>query len=168
MTIKTQINFRQYRKLLFRLIYRKPIMRVIVGVGVAMLVWISGYYLHLLPLPKPEIYQFIALGLISVVQPLGIYLTIKRSYDSSNHFGEDLEITAVPEKLSVRGESFHTELIWEKLFKIEEEPGYILIYQNTLTAIIIDKKDLSETSLSEFKSILRNVPRVPVHLKKNS
>ena len=132
-----------------------------------MLLWILGYYWHFLPVPEPEIFQFIALFLISVFQPLGIYLTIRRGYHSSNHLGENLELTTDATKLMIRGQSFYTELLWNKLFKIEEERDYILIYQNTLTAVIIDKSDLDEQQLQEFKTILRSIPQIPVHLRKH-
>src|SRR4051812_32486938 len=105
MTIRNQISFNQYRRLLFRLIYRKPIMKVIIGVGVLMLTWIAGFYLHLLPIPEPEIFQFIALGLISVFQPAGIYWTVKRSYDSSSHLGVPLEMDITPAILKMKADS---------------------------------------------------------------
>jgi len=92
MTLKTKITFKEYCKLLFGLTYKKPIMKVLIGVGVAMFIWILDYYLHLIPVPKPEIYQYITLSLISVVQPLVIFWTIKRNYNSSNHLEEPLEI----------------------------------------------------------------------------
>jgi hypothetical protein len=142
-------------------------MRVIIGVGCLMLLWIVGYYLHFLPVPEPQIYQYIAVTLIAIVQPLGIYLTIKRGYESSNHLGEKLEIETAEDKLSVKGQSFYTELLWNKLFKIVEERDHILIYENTLTAVIIDKTDLGEKELEEFKNILSSIPQVPVHLRKH-
>src|SRR6185295_14315595 len=106
MKIKTEISFKEYRKLLFSLTYRKPIMKVILCVAFVMLVWILGYYLHFLPVPKPQIYQYTTLILITVVQPITIYWTIKRNYDSSNHLREHLEIELTQSEIKVQGESF--------------------------------------------------------------
>src|SRR5689334_1668527 len=92
MTIKTRISFKEYCKLLFGLTYKRPMMKVIVCVALAMIVWIVTYYLHLLPLPKPRIYQYITLAIISLIQPLVIYSTIRRNYYSSNHLKEPMEI----------------------------------------------------------------------------
>jgi hypothetical protein len=166
MKIKTQISFREYRKLLFSLTYRKPIMKVILCFAFVMLVWILGYYLHFLPVPKPQIYQYITLSLITVVQPITIYWTIKRNYDSSNHLREQLEIELSQTEIKVQGESFYTEIKWEKIFKIDEEPNWFLMYQNNLSAIIIPRKEFSSTQLAEFKTILSAIPNVPIHLKK--
>ena len=140
-------------------------MKVIVCVGIAMLLWITGYYLHFLPVPKPLIYQYSTLILISVVQPVVIYWTIKRNYDSSNHLRERLEIELTPEEIKVQGETFLTVISWVNIFKIDEQKKWFLIYLNTLSAIIIPKKDFHGTQLEEFKRIVSTIPEAPVHLK---
>src|SRR5450432_649148 len=126
MKIKSKITFRQYLNLLFRLAYKKPVLKVIISVALAMLVWIAGYYLHFFPVPKPEIYQFITLILITVVQPVVIYWTIKRNYDSSNHLGDQLEIELTQNEIKIQGESFYTSIKWKKVFKIDEQPDWLL------------------------------------------
>ena len=92
-------------------------MKVILGVAFAMVVWILGYYLRFLPVPKPQIYQYITLILITVVQPITIYWTIKRNYDSSNHLREKLEIELSQNEIKVQGESFYTEIKWRKFLR---------------------------------------------------
>ena len=139
-------------------------MKVILGVGCVMLIWILGYYLHFLALPKPQIYQYITLILISVVQPTVIYWTIKRNYDSSNHLREQLEIELTRNEIKILGESFYTEITWKKVFKIDEKTNWFLIYQNNLSAIIIPKKDFRKPQLEEFKQIVKAITGVPVHL----
>jgi hypothetical protein len=141
-------------------------MKVILCFAFVMLVWILGYYLHFFPVPKPQIYQYITLSLITVVQPITIYWTIKRNYDFSNHLREQLEIELSQTEIKVQGESFYTEIKWEKIFKIDEEPNWFLMYQNNLSAIIIPRKEFSSTQLAEFKTILSAIPNVPIHLKK--
>ena len=141
-------------------------MKVILCVGFAMVVWILSYYVHFLPVPKPQIYQYITLILITVIQPITIYWTIKRNYDSSNHLRERLEIELLPKEIKVQGESFYTEIKWEKIFKIDEETNWFLIYQNNLSAIIIPRKEFSTAQVEEFKTILTAIPNVPIHLKK--
>ena len=165
MTIKTKISFKEYRSLLLGLTYKKPVMKIILCVGFSMLIWILGYYLHLLPVPKPMIYQFITLTLIAVVQPFVIYMTIKRNYDSSNHLGEQLEIELTESEIKIKGESFYTEIAWNKIFKIDEQKNWFLIYQNNLSAIIIPKNDFHGNQEKDFKEILRTIQNVPVHLK---
>jgi len=139
-------------------------MKVIVGVGFAMLMWITGYYAHFLPVPKPDIYPYITLTLIGLFQPVAIFWMIKRNYESNNHLREQLEVTINQNLVSLRGSSFYTELASDKIFKVAEERDYLLIFQNTLSAIIISKKDLPKTDMEEVRKILRNIPNVPMHL----
>ena len=92
-TIKTKkISRRGYYKLLFRLTYKRPVMKVFLIIAFLLLAWIMLYITNLLPLPRPIIYQYLAILAITVVQPLAIFWTIKRNYDSSNHLREQLEI----------------------------------------------------------------------------
>jgi hypothetical protein len=116
--------------------------------------------------PEPKIYQYLTLVLITVVQPSVIYFTIKRNYYSSNHLGEPLEIQLTQHEIKMHGESFYTEIAWKKIFKIDELTNWFLIYQNSLSAIIIPKSSFHNTQLQEFKKILRGINNVPVHLKK--
>jgi hypothetical protein len=141
-------------------------MKIILCVAGAMLLWIAGYYLHFLPVPKPQIYQYITLLLITVVQPITIYLTIRRNYYSSNHLREPLEIETTPREIKVQGDSFYTEIKWEKLFKVDEQRNWLLLYTNNLSAIIIPKKDLTPAELEEFRNILSSLQNVAVQLKK--
>jgi hypothetical protein len=166
MKIKTKIAFKEYRKLLFSLTYRKPIMKVILGVAFAMVVWILGYYLRFLPVPRPQIYQYITLILITVIQPVVIYFTIRRNYNSSNHLKEPLEIEFNNKDIKVRGESFYTELTWEKTYNVTELTNWFLIYQNNFSAIIVPKKSFIGNQKEEFRQLLKSLGQTPVHLKK--
>lgn len=164
--IKTKISFKQYGKLLFGLAYKKPMMKILICVAFAMLIWIFGYYFHLLPLPKPQIYQYITLVLITVVQPSLIYFTIKRNYYSSNHLGEPMEIELSQSQIKMHGHSFLTVIAWKKIYKIDELTNWFLICQNSLSAIIISKTGFHGAQLQEFKKILKGIKNVPIQLKK--
>jgi hypothetical protein len=166
MIINSKVSFHEYRKLLFGLTYKKPVMKLLLGVAGMMVLWILSYSFHLLPLPKPEIYQYLTLILILVVQPLVIYWTIKRNFDSSTHLGQHLELELTPDQIKIRGECFYTEIRWKNLFRIEERKHWFLLYQNNLSAIIIPKKDLTGAQQEDFEKILATIPDVPIFLIK--
>lgn len=165
MKIKTKVNFKEYVKLLYTLAYEKTILRLLLGVAILILLWIIFYYLNIFSLPKPVIYQYITLILITIVQPTSIYITIRRNYKSSNQLGEALEIEVTPKDIKINGESYYMEVKWEKLFEIIEKPNWFLLYQNNLSAIMIPKKDMSATDINNFRQILKNISdNVPVKL----
>lgn len=140
-------------------------MRGLLGLATLILLWIIFYYLDLFNLPKPIFYQYLTLGLITVVQPIGIYFMIWRNYHSSNHLREPLEIVLTEKEIKIKGDSFYMEILWDKLFKITEEQNWFLIYQNNLSAVIIPKKSFSSKEINNFKKILSTITAIPVTLK---
>lgn len=165
MKIKTKISFREYTRLLYAVTYRRPIMMVIVAVALLIVIWITGYYTNTLPVPKPVIYQYITLLLIIVVQPIAIYATIWKNYHSSSHLKEPLQMEFTKQEIKMWGESFYTELIWCKMYKVEELNNWFLIYQNSLAAVIIPKKVFDKNEEADFKKFLQKISCIPVHLK---
>ena len=164
MVVKTKVNFKEYVKLLYALAYEKIVLKLLLGVAALILLWIIFYNLNVFNLPKPLIYQYMTLILITIVQPISIYVTIRRNYKSSNQLGEALEIEITPKDIKINGESYYMEIKWEKLFEIVEKPNWFLLYQNNLSAIMIPKKDMSISDIDYFREILKDIRDVPVKL----
>lgn len=51
MKIRTQVSLKQYAKLLFGLTYQRPIMKLILGVALLLILWITFYYAGYFDLP---------------------------------------------------------------------------------------------------------------------
>lgn len=164
MMIKTKVNYKEYVKLLYTLAYEKTVLRLLLGVAAVILLWIIFYYLDIFGLPEPVIYQYMTLGLITIVQPISIFVTIRRNYKSSNQLGETLELEITPNAIKINGESYYMEVKWEKLFEIVEKRNWFLLYQNNLSAIVIPKKDMSANDIDNFRKILKDLIEVPVKL----
>ena len=164
MKIKTKVNFKDYLKLLYSLAYEKTILRLLLGVAFLILLWIIFFNFEIFDLPKPLIYQYITFILIAVVQPMVIYLTIRRTYKSSNQLQETSQFEISAKDFKINGESYYMEVKWEKLFKIVEKRKWFLLYQNNLSAILIPKKDMSAKDITNFRKILKDIKEVPVEL----
>ena len=162
MKLKFKITFKEYVKLLYGLAYQKRMLRLLVVVAMLLLLWIIFYNLDLFNLPKPLIYQYITLVLIAIVQPLIIFLTIRRNYCSSNQLREPVEMEIVSKEIKINGESYYMEIRLEKLFKIVEKANWFLLYQNNLSAIIIPKKAMNSTDIDKFIKILKDIPNVKI------
>jgi hypothetical protein len=163
--IKARISFRQYAILLFRLTYAKPALIVIVSVGLLMAAWVLGYGVGLSFLPAPQFYQYTTLALIFVVQPLFIFSTIRRTYVSSDHLREPLEMVFDGEQIRITGKYFYTELSWAGLFKVVELRDWFMIYQNTLTAVLVPKRAFKGRQQREFKRLLGRVGVLDLRLR---
>lgn len=164
MKITTKISFKQYVKLLYSLAYEKIALRFLICFAFIILLWIIFYHTNIISLPKPLIYQYITLGLIAIVQPILIFITIRSNYYSSNQLMETLVMELSPDIIKINGESYYMEIKWDKLFKIVEKQNWFLLYQNNLSAIIIPKKDMSETDINNLRTFLNNTIDVPLEL----
>lgn len=164
MVIKTKVSFKEYVRLLYSLTYERTMMRVLVGIAVLIALWITLYYVGYFKLPEPVIYQYITLVLIAFIQPLVIFITIRRNYRSSNHLSETTEMDITPTDLKIKGESFYMEINWDKIFKIVERKHWFMIYQNSLSAIIIPKAGLQEHEADYLKQLFRGLKHAPVAL----
>jgi hypothetical protein len=164
LTIKMQLSFKEYAKLLLTLTYRKPVMILLITAVIILLVWIVCYHAGISHLPEPTIYQYFTLFLICLVQPIVIYSTIWKNYHSSNLLKEQLEITFTETQIKIRDESFYAEYDWQKIYRVYELKNWYLIYQNNLSAITIPKKAFEHNEWS-FISLLKSIPNISINLK---
>ncbi len=72
----------------------------------------------------------------------------------------DLEIN--PSEIEITGESFCMQVKLERFFKVVEEDKWFLLYQNTLSAIIIRKNNMTENDISELKKWLADLKKPSV------
>ncbi|HYM93796.1 MAG TPA: hypothetical protein VET23_06635 [Chitinophagaceae bacterium] len=126
MTVVVKVSFKEYVKLLYSLTYKKPMMKLILSVALALLIWITGYYLHLLPVPKATFFQYSTLVLITIVQPLVIFSTIRKNYKSGSLLQEEVKMEFDANQIKLRGDSFYTELTWSKMYKVQELKSWFL------------------------------------------
>ncbi|MFZ1685790.1 MAG: YcxB family protein [Flavobacteriales bacterium] len=166
MRINTRVTYSEYMKLLFTLAYRKPMMLVVVVLGAAVLLFLVACSLGLEPLPQPHFYHYTALLLILVVQPLAILYTISRTYRSSNHLKERLSIELDAERTRLTGESFSMEFAWTKTYKVVELRNWFMIYQNTLSAVLIPKRAFAPGEQEALRRIVLAVPGLRSQLRR--
>lgn len=165
---QVSISFKEYLRLMFKLTYSKPTMIVILIVDFLMICWIVLSLNHVQWIPQVTFFQFSTVVLITVVQPTIIYITIRRNYRSSTHLTEKMDIEFTPDQVKVTGESFYTEHAWANMFKVIEWERWFLIYQNTLSAILINKKYFSPEEIEELSILLKTIPELKVRLKKKN
>ena len=165
LVIKTKISFKEYAKLLFSLAYKKPVMIFLVSMAILNGVWIICHHFVLLDISEPKVYQYFGLLLISVVQPAGIFFMIWRNYATNIHLRETLELNFTKDQIKLKAEGFTLESLWSKMYKIIELQYWFVIYQNSLSAIIIPKKSFQQTDMEEFKQILLSIKEIQVKLK---
>ena len=156
---------REYLGLLLKLTYRKPVMIFILFVDAVIMTWIILSHLNIKGIPEVTFFQYCTTILITIVQPIVISHTIMRNYQSSNHLQERLIVEFTNDVIRLKGDSFFTELLWNKLYKVQETKNWYLLYQNNLSAILLCKDAFKEAGIDDFRVFLKQIPELNLYLK---
>jgi len=155
MTVKTKLQFKDYIRLIFLMTYRRPLIVLLSCVGFTFLIPSVQYFAGLEKLfEKPPFLQLIIGLSLVILLPVTIYWIARKSYFLSKSLQEDditYEIT--DDKLKIIGESFNSELSWDKIYKVTEFRNWILIFQYEYKTIMMPKSCFGD-DLLVFKKLI--------------
>lgn len=163
--IDCKLDVKSYVRLNYYLSYRNIITILLTLIGLVLLVFSIMSYLGILHFNQPPSF-FLMFGIIlSYVIPVGIYGKARGSFKSNNRMNELITYVFTNELIQINGESFKTEMTWDKLYMIKELNNWILIYITKDSTTPILKNSFNELQLKRFKEIVRDLKTVKVQLK---
>jgi len=156
-SITHRLTLKEYRKLTFALSYRRPVF-VIVNLMAALFLL---YNLVLLFSKKigvmdSDTYGYgIFITSMALVMVLLLFFTTARNFRTNYRLNENITYQFSDEGYTVTGESFNSNLDWNKVYKVRIMPGWLLIYHSRALAnlIKIDPSDLEH--IEELKHFLK-------------
>ncbi len=83
-----------------------------------------------------------------------MYFGIRRSYTGNKRAGETIAYSFADENLVIQGESFRSELSWDKVYKVSTSKNWLLVWQNRQIANAIPKASIPEGGLTVIKNVL--------------
>jgi hypothetical protein len=150
MTITTKLSEKDHTNASFTILWHRRTVKIIIAIFIFTCLFnfiatIGGQasIKEILPL-------IIMLGLISLV----INFSIKKSYKSSNRISETITYNFKEDTYSITGESFNSELTWDKLQKVTLTKNWLLLWQTKITANAIPRRDVDDSILKNLKVIL--------------
>jgi len=155
-TLSGQLTYKDYRNLILRISYLKPVYLIFLGIiilsGVSIgqslensKVQLSSYY-----------FVFVAFAVVFVT-PLITLIRIKKNYKSSKIFQGPLEYHLTNETIQVKGETLDSTQKWTHFYKIKDTKDFIMLYHAEMVATLLDKKMFSETELQEFRRFIKSL-----------
>ncbi|MEL6253130.1 MAG: YcxB family protein [Bacteroidota bacterium] len=163
--IESQINEKEYIKLMYTITYRRPIMIILTVVGVFML-FLGIRYVIVFDKWEDIPFQMLIFGFaISILLPIFMYWSSKRSFNATPRIREKMIYTFDTEEIHILGESFNSSMSWDKVFKIRETKEWLLLYQNKIVANLIPKSSFSTEEYSALKEIIAAHPALNTKLK---
>lgn len=151
MFIKTQLTEKDFINATFVVSYNKPSMKIFTGI---MLLGLVFAIINAIFLSDTTYQSFIVPALMLIAFPLITYFTAKKNFATNARISEMVEYIFGDKDLIMKGESFNSQVSWEKIYKVTQTKNWILIWQNKQFANLIPKRDIWDGQIEELKEIL--------------
>ena len=154
-TITVKLTTKEYSKVLYRVLYKKPSYILFTVVGLFMLLMATLEVTGVIESKDPSIFGFgVGLGLLSFPSIL-IWMSVKQLMANPS-VASGIEFTFSEEGFKSRGETFNAEFTWSHILKQKEFGDFIVLYHNKTSGNFIRKSELSLAQLDFIKSKVRN------------
>lgn len=166
--IEIQLSLEDYINVNMHITFRKIIIKVFTGIGILFLLialfnlttWLTTDLNPNFPLG-----EFILGFIFTFGLPLFVYWNSRLNYKSNARIRERITYSFTEDLLEIKGESFNTQMTWEKMFKVTESKDLILLWQNRQLANVIPKKYLNSEQLKELKALILKIPNLRTTLQ---
>jgi hypothetical protein len=136
--------------------YRKPATLIPTIIGALLILTSALFFMGVkIPFNSPPHLQLVLGFFIVGILPFSIYRSAKKNYPLLGRLQEKIIFEFTEEKIIETGETFNQEMDWSEIYKVLELNAWILVYQNTGSAIILPKTSFGK-NLNEFKDLIRS------------
>ncbi len=154
--IQSRITLNDYTKVVYLLIYRKPLVLLISLFGLVLIILSLLYFLKIYtPTGNPPYFPLLAGMLITVVFPVAIYRLARRNFNSGDLLHENILYTFTNENVFLQGDSFAMTLSWNKIYKVRNLNKWILFYQDRDHLNFLVRNSFSPAQQKEFNRIIK-------------
>ena len=153
MDIKTKLTEKDFINVTFLLLYRRFFMKLMTAIGFLCL--LSAVITKVIIINSSILSPIIYGVCMLVVVPAAMYFTAKKNYSSNKRISENIEYIFTPQHLRIIGESFNSELTWDKIYKVTKTKNWILIWQTNQIANAIPRRDLWDGELHTLEGLLQ-------------
>lgn len=152
MVIKTQLSQKDFINASVVLTFKKISTKLLMAFGILYLLF--TIYLAIIDPDDAYFTMFLVpLALIFAPVVMTCFFAIL-NYKTNRRSGEPLEYILGDDYLSIKGESFNTQLSWEKIYKVTQTKQWIFIWHNRLVANPISKQNLLASDIDSLKTTL--------------
>jgi hypothetical protein len=152
MIIKTKMTQKEFIEANMVLRYSRIATKIITALGFVVLAAVVFIWLYV-PGGNAS-YLFIYPLILLVLPAVTTWLQARSVFRTNARLRESLEYDFNDDFIAVKGESFSSQMTWEKFYRVKQTKNWIFIYQNRLLASPISKKDLFPSDIEKLKTIL--------------
>jgi hypothetical protein len=150
-TIKTRLTVKEYIKIMFIGLYKKPIYILTTLFGSYLLLTNFLNYIGILNYHSNTIFE-IACGIFLIAAPSLITLLAVRQFTLNPSIQTDLMYTFGNKGIIIQGATFKSELAWAHIIKQKELGKFLVLYYTKKGGTFIDKTKLTASQLAFVKA----------------
>lgn len=154
-SITTRLTGKEYSKVMFSGLYRKPWYILASIAGACSIVSVILNYFHIIIFYSETPYFEFFGGLFLLLFPLLIVLMALKHFRSDPNLQHGITYTFSESGVVVQGITFKAELKWAHIIKRKEIDKFLLLYQSKMAGNYIDKTKLTKEQLQFIRSKVR-------------
>lgn len=151
MTVHTKLTKKDYINASLTVMFSRPFVRyfLVIIFLIALINTVSGISNGANPLSGilPPL-------IILILYSSFVYFSVGKAYTSNARASESMEYSFEEGNLIIKGESFKSELSWDKVLKVTQTKNWLLVWQNRQIANAIPKRDIPAGLPAGLKAIL--------------
>jgi hypothetical protein len=151
-----QINFKEYRNLMFQLSFKRLWILILIGFTCFIIVNLTMNGSYLLS-QKSTLTPLIIFGLSLITVPGLLIYQLKKAYNSNMFFHQNIQYYLSNESLRMIGESIESEIKWVHFYKLKETKYFFVFYQGSSLVNLLDKKMMKSSDIIEFSLFLKSL-----------
>lgn len=154
-TITTRFTTKEYAKIIFVELYKKPgfILATLLGFYYEATVMLN--YFQVISYYSATPYFEIFCGLFLLLAPTLIVIMSVRQFISNPSFQNDMKYTFSENGFTIKGLTFKGEFLWTHIIKQKELNNYLILYHTKKMGNFIDKRKLTLDQLQFIKTKVR-------------
>ncbi|HWK08372.1 MAG TPA: hypothetical protein VNS58_32320 [Puia sp.] len=151
-TITSRLTTKQYAKVMFLGLYKKPAFILATLIGLYYIVTLILDYFKIINYYSDTPYFEIFCGLFLFLSPTLIVIISVRQFLSNASFKNDIKYTFGEKGMAVEGLTFKGEFLWTHIIKQKEVSNFLILYHSKKMGNFIDKTKLTLDQLQYIKT----------------
>ena len=151
-TIETHLTTREYVRVMFIGLYKKPGFILASVVGLFLVTTSVLNYMEVVDYYTYNPLADILLGLLLLLAPALIVLISVRQFISNPSFKHNIIYTFSDNGIIVQGLTFKAEFLWAHIIKQKELSKFLILYQSKKFGNFIDRTKMTTSQLQFIKS----------------
>ena len=160
-----KLNFKEYLKLAYIMTYRKISVRILLVIACLFLLFSLMLLIEGERMQDILYFPLLFFILMFVYIPFTIYVGARKIFRLHGHLQESVSYNFGSDRIEISGESYKSELSWDKVYKVLELNNWFLFYQNGSVANPVPKRSFAMQDIPHLRELITEQKNLKIKLK---